>query len=201
MSTVAGAEFTVTVNLSNFNSGSYYLKVLVGKGDKFYDGRTYGTNGLWLAWNAGWADFPKISVGSSGSASQIVKAKTDGDIFGGYEIKIRTYDDKNTRDSQVKNISVKAEPEVVSATSEASGGAAAEDDETGEDPTALELADGGEVLGEVNQEGKNKFVLNFYLVTGFFGLLVGSGGIILAFRRGPKELQKAGSRKLGSENP
>jgi len=180
-----GVPFSVSVTLKNFKAGIYSLKVLIGKGEKFYDGRTKGTSGKWLAWNAGWADFPKVSVGSSGSGSKSVQAKTDGDVVAGsYLIKVRAYDGKDTFDSDTKSLKVTG-----SVASESSGSATNESlDPEGESSFAEATVDKGEILGEEAPPG-DKFKLNFYIILGIFGMAVGSGGFMLAFRRGAQRSQ------------
>lgn len=200
-SVVAGSEFTVTINLSKFNSGTYFLKVRAGIDGKFYDGRTKGTNGKWLAWNVSWADFPKVAISSSGSASKTVSAMVDEDAGAdSYLIEVRVYDGDGFFNSEPKALKVSAAIPVESKqkiVNQAGSGS-----ESSSPPVNLSGSTGseGEVLGEESKQA-GEFQLNFYLIVGIFGLIVGSGGVILAFRRGPKELQKAGSRKLGSENP
>ena len=183
-----GTAFSVTVNLSNFKPGTYFLKVLIGKGDKFYDGRTKGTNGKWLAWNAGWADFPKVTAGSG---SGTVQAKTDDDVVAGScLIKVRAYDGKDTFDSDTKSLTVtgSAKP---GGTSRASGG-----EELGSDSAEEILGEvtggDGEVKGEDAPRQDGGFKLNFYIILGIFGMLVGSGGLILSVAR--KRSEEQGSR-------
>jgi len=181
-----GTAFSISATLKNFKPGTYSLKVLIGKGDKFYDGRTKGTDGKWLAWNAGWADFPKMTVGASGSGNKTVQAKTDGDIVAGnYLIKVRAYNGKNTFDSDTKSLKVTG-----LVASESSGSAAGDSSgSAGEEPSFTEATEGaGEVLGE-EQPRDEKSKLNFYAILGIFGTVVGSGGFMLAFRRGVQRSQ------------
>lgn len=72
--------FEIQVDLLNFVSNDYYLKVLIGESlDKLYDGKTLGADGeTWLAWNASWSKMPKVSIISTSTATLTVK--TDNDL-------------------------------------------------------------------------------------------------------------------------
>ena len=179
---VAGQEFSVTASLSNFESGTYHVKVLVGKDGKFNYGNT--KNGSeWLTQNGTWAEMPSVSVGSSGSASKTVKAKVDDDaVAGSYKIKVRVNKDGDNYDSTEKPLAVKSAPvvlEEVTTTgttekSESSGN-------TEESYVVTSSSEEGQVLGEEFHQ-EEEFQLNFYFIVGIFGLIVGSGGLVLGFR-------------------
>jgi len=191
----ADSPFSVTVALEDFEPGTYSIKVLIGDGDRFYDGRTQGTDGKWLAWNAGWADFPTVAVGSSGSGSAVVQAKTDDDIAAGsYLIKVRAHKDSGNFDSEARPLVVTASvrPENELGAQESGDAGDGKSDSDVEFSFGGGGEDGGEVLGaEAPQNGNPK--LNFYTILGAFGLLVGSGGLILSVveKRGEKQGSKA----------
>ena len=185
----AGQEFAVTANLSSFEGGTYYVKVLVGKDGKFIYGNTKGTAG-WLTQNASWADFPTIS------GSGTVQAKVDDDAaVGDYSIKVRVHKDDTNYDSEEKNITVSSAPVV------AADPVGTSEDEEVEISSNTAPIEEGRVLGEEATPKRKDFKLNFYLILGLFGLLVGSGGIILAFREKLLEWRKAGSQKPESARP
>ena len=191
-SVVAGAEFTVTVNLMNFEAGTYALKVLVGKGDEFYDGETKGVNGEWFDWNSSWADFPKVTFNSPGSKSKPVLAMVDKNASAGnYLVFVSVAKKKSdgkysalwTIGELEKNpLAVSAAPAVseevsVSGTTGDSG-----DFGNTENPyAATPSSEEGQVLGEEVPQDKG-FQLNFYIFVGILGLIVGSGGLVLGFR-------------------
>ena len=110
-----------------------------------------------------------------------MKAKVDDDAAAGsYKIKVRANKDGDNYDSAEKALAVKSAPAVVSSSesagssdSGASGEPTAYSYETGENPA-------GEVLGESSSPDK-PFQLNFYLIVGVFGLIVGVGGLVLVF--------------------
>jgi len=175
-SAVAGKDFSVNVTFSNFEAGIYYLKVLIGKDGKFIYGNTEGASG-WLAQNESWAKFPTIAISASGAGSGTVRAKVDSEVTAGnYAIKIRAHKDGDNYESLEKPLAVASAP--VDSSSPSNGA------ETGaeESPILAEFpAEEGEALGaEAPQE--KKFKLNFYIVVGTFGLIVGSGGLFLGFR-------------------
>ena len=185
----AGMPFSVSINLSNFEAGTYSIKVLIGNGDTFYDGRTQGTNGEWLAWNAGWANFPTVTTGSSGAGNTAIKAKVNDDAkAGSYSIMVRVYRDKSKYDSEIKSLAVTA---MVSAPDDSNrdSDTAKGEDEDQESPEAISSGDeestsNGEVLG-AKAPPEDNFKLNFYIILGVFGLVVGSGGLALAFKERP----------------
>lgn len=181
-SVTAGVEFSVTVNLSNFESGTYYIKVRVWQGESDKYGNTLGSSG-WLTQGAEWSKFPTVSIPSSGSSSATVKAKVDDDAPAGrYEIQVRTHKDSENYDSPKKPLAVKAAPSI-SKESAATGTTVNSDNsgDTENSVTAVASSDEGQVLGEESNP-KEEFQLNFYIIVGIFGLIVGSGGLILGFR-------------------
>lgn len=176
--TAAAAPFSVSIKLENFQPGTYYLKVRVGKDGQFYDGRTQGTNGKWLAWNASWLNFPQVVVGPSGSASKAVSALVDEDAPpGDYLIGVRVYDGDGFLDSAPTPIKVSA---AVSADERPADSGETREAESVDPSTYTELSPAGEVLGE--EAPPKGFKLNFYLIVGVLGLLIGGSGIFLAFR-------------------
>lgn len=180
-SVVADTSFSVSINLSNFDPGTYALKVLVGDGTKFYDGRTQGVSGEWLAWNAPWAEFPKVAVGSSGSASKAVSAKADEDAAGAYQImvRVRREEDGKTFDSGAQPVSVSAKPQAAESSEEETGEPRPNDSSVGR-ADGVSSSENSEVLGI--QQKAQVFRPNFYLGVGIFGVLVGLGGIAYALR-------------------
>lgn len=162
-SVASGQEFSVGVSLSNFVPGTYSVKVLVGKDGKFIYGNTEVVSG-WLTQSASWADFPTIS------RSGTVQAKVDDDAAAGdYLIKVRVHKDGTNYDSEEKPLSVLPAP-------------------LGQNPDPSTVSIAASVEGTVLGEGvspapqKETPKLNFYIIVGIFGLLVGGGGLILAFR-------------------
>ncbi|MEX0887761.1 MAG: hypothetical protein WDZ67_00025, partial [Patescibacteria group bacterium] len=150
--------------------------------DKFYDGRTNGTDGDWLAWNAPWADFPKVSVGSSGSAGKTVSAKVDDDTpSGSYLIKVRVYDGKSSLESGSSNLRVTAAA-ISNVSASASEPGESEPVLTQEEVAGEWVESGSETLGAEAPAEKEDFQLNFYIIVGIFGLIVGGGGLVLGFR-------------------
>uniref|UniRef100_A0A831Z0D3 Uncharacterized protein n=1 Tax=candidate division WWE3 bacterium TaxID=2053526 RepID=A0A831Z0D3_UNCKA len=175
-SAVAGKEFSVGVTLSNFESGTYAIKVIIGKDGKFIYGNTKGGLG-WLTQNGSWAEFPAIAVSASGTGSGTVQAKVDEEAPGGsYAIKVRVHKDGNNYDSPEQPLVVSSAP--VSALSSPNVG-----EVDGEEPSALAAFPIGEgkALGAEAPQNK-EFKLNFYVITGIFGLIVGSFGLFLGFR-------------------
>lgn len=184
-SAVVGQEFLVSVTLSNFETGTYALKVLIGKDGQFLYGNTRGASG-WLSQNSGWADFPTIAV-SSGSVSASVVARTDASLAAGnYVIKIRAHKDSDNYDSEEKPLPVVVASSAVSpATSvkpaDSSKGLAVKQ---GQDLEKNKPEEGKVLGGEAPKPKNEPFKLNFYLILSAFGLLVGSGGLVLLLRKG-----------------
>lgn len=176
----AGVPFSVSVNLSNFESGSYFVKVRAGLEGKLYDGRTKGTNGKWLAWNAPWADFPRVTVGTSGLAKKTVSAMINEDaVKGNYSIEVRIYDGDGFFDSEPKSIKVSAAAPASEGSSSINVGSSPSSTSSPPVSPASSVEADGQVLGEKSPQG---FKLSFYLIVGILGLLVGSGGLVLGFR-------------------
>ncbi|MEX1061761.1 MAG: lamin tail domain-containing protein, partial [Patescibacteria group bacterium] len=182
-SAIVDTGFSLNVTFSNFSPQNYYLKVLIGQGDNFYDGRTKGTSGEWLAWNSSWDGFPKITVGSLGNGSKTVQAKVKEEAkAGSYKIKIKAFDGNKFFESPVKEISVSAALE-----NSPSGNTTTDTNiknDWSEDTNFSDLIltkSEGTVLGEhAGENDPQEF--NFYLILGLFGLAVGSFGIVFAKR-------------------
>jgi hypothetical protein len=174
-----GTAFAVSVSLKNFPAGGHRVKVLIGKGGQFYEGRTKSEGGEWLAWNASWSDFPRISVGVGGGGSGKVWAKTNADtLAGGYLIKVRLHSQSGNFDSATSALQVAGSPKSP-APLEESG------ERTEQAAGSLEEApfvgEGeGAILGK-EEVLKEEGALNFYLILGGIGILVGSGGLLLSF--------------------
>jgi len=186
VSVFAGKEFSVTVNLSNFDIGSFALKILIGQDGKFIYGNTKGSSG-WLTQNGKWAEMPQVSVGVSGSIKKEIFSKVDDDAkSGNYFITVSVAEKKDggtyesvwsTKDLPSKTLKVTA----VSVSSENTSGINTDSNsiaETVDDKGGpIILASVGEVLGEqdISREGG----LNFYVILGVFGLLTGIFGLVV----------------------
>lgn len=217
----AEQEFSVTVNLSNFEAGTYNLKVLVWQGESNKYGNTQGESG-WLTQGAAWSKFPTIVIPSSGLASAAVSAKVDDDApAGNYEIQVRVHKDDRNYDSSRQPLAVSSAPLVAPVASASVNNAnstnAKEKVDQEEVASAVLPADKGEVLGEDIQKKIGLLKSNFYLILGLLSFLVGGGGLvwvrwgskmpinrvgqfILEFRQRLPQRQKEGSQKSGSEN-
>lgn len=189
-------EFSVTVKFSDFGPGTYALKVLVGKGNKFIYGNTKGSNG-WLSQNGPWKDMPQVKVGSSGSVSKTVQAKTDDDTPpGSYEITVSVAEKDGSdyktlwsiKELETKALKVVGVSKTTASSTRRSVDVSGSEEDTltdiTSDPEGFESVNQGEVLGEEVPQEK-PFKLNFYIVLGIFGVLVGMGGVILAVRYDP----------------
>lgn len=105
--------FDVTVVLTGGAvSTPYYLKVLLGSEETtLQSGRTLSASGSnWLAWNAGWDNFPIITTDSDGNGEQTVQAKVSGSdvVAGSYYIKARAREvgSEDNVDSNVSQLAV-----------------------------------------------------------------------------------------------
>ncbi len=122
----------------------------------------------------------------AGAASKTIRAKVDEDgLPGSYAIAVSVA--KKDGDSYkalwaTKGLETKPLKVTAAVVESENDGEVTEVEGTEELQIGLEDVGGGEVLGEANQEGKKKFALNFYLVTGIFGLLVGGAGLFFGFR-------------------
>ncbi|HJZ06312.1 MAG TPA: lamin tail domain-containing protein [Patescibacteria group bacterium] len=190
-SVVGGQEFIVTVSFSNFEPGTYALKVLIGKGDNFIYGNTKGSSD-WLTQNGKWAEMPSVSIVHSGSVSKSIRAKVDDDASSGnYAITVSVAE-KNGDDYEPLWSTGELETIALKVTAAPVGSHASQVVQTGnadgaenqESPALTQNPESfvqGEVLGEESAQ-KEEFQLNFYVIVGIFGLIVGSGGLVLGFR-------------------
>ncbi|GMR19044.1 MAG: hypothetical protein BMS9Abin34_168 [Patescibacteria group bacterium] len=192
----AGREFSVTVELTDFESGTYGLKVLIGRDGKFVYGNTKGSSG-WLSQNGSWSEMPQAQVGSSGSAGKTVLAKVDEDTGSGshsitVSIAKKDADGYKTlwpvKELETKPLKVSAlvKSQVTSSTKSNESGLGDRGSGSGVvyDPPESKILDQGEVLGEEAPQ-KDPLKLNFYIILGVLGMAVGSWGLVLAVRQTP----------------
>lgn len=105
--------FEIQINLQEFASNDYYLKVLIGKSaDKLYDGKTLGADGeTWLSWNASWSKMPKVSV--VGTTTATLTAKTDDDLAEGsyfLVVRVREVNSSKSWDSAASGLTLETSP-------------------------------------------------------------------------------------------
>jgi len=202
---LSGKEFSIDVYLSNFDTGSFALKVLIGQDGKFIYGSTKGDSG-WLTQNGKWLEMPKVSIGSSGSVRKEIFAKVDDDAASGnYLIAVSVAQKEDdgtfktiwsTKDLLSKDLKVDAAPV-------STGNISADT------PTSHSIADligssedsnpksgfEGEVLGI--EDSSQEDGLNFYIILGFFGLLTGTFGLLI-FKRLADERKELDGEDIGN---
>ncbi|MDP2860932.1 MAG: lamin tail domain-containing protein, partial [bacterium] len=103
----AGEVFPVTISV-NEGGGEieYYLKIRIGSGSKFSDGKTLNGS-AWLSDSSKWSLFPLFSADNRGFFAANLGAKVEK--AGDYQIQIRARDkdEKDNFDSEKKTLKVK----------------------------------------------------------------------------------------------